>query len=135
MPELSLEYFKARFQKLRVGITKFGNAPHKPVLLISLIEIMERGLVSENRFEVTPELVAEFKENWLYWLTLKTFAISRFHFSIFKEMAIGKFCSIPESNWLFISKAFLRWQAKLTMHDLMKGFSFCCPKKRTGIFF
>ncbi len=59
-----LEKYSYKFQHLRVANTKFGNAPHKPILVISLIELIEKGLIAQNRFELTPELVAEFKENW-----------------------------------------------------------------------
>ncbi|WP_316739877.1 HNH endonuclease [Pedobacter aquatilis] len=53
------------FSRLKRGVTKYGLAPHKPVLLLSLIELMEKGLVTNNQFEVNADLVATFKENWL----------------------------------------------------------------------
>jgi len=59
-----LEKYVYKIQHLRVAPTKFGKAPHKPVLVISLIELLEKGHLFQNRFDLTPELVAEFKENW-----------------------------------------------------------------------
>jgi putative restriction endonuclease len=44
--------------------TKFGKAPHKPVLLLTLIELMESGYVNENRLYPDTELVGVFQENW-----------------------------------------------------------------------
>ncbi|MFA6245526.1 MAG: HNH endonuclease [Mucilaginibacter sp.] len=44
--------------------TKFGKAPHKPVLLLTLLELMESGYASENRFYPDTELVGVFQENW-----------------------------------------------------------------------
>ena len=44
--------------------TKFGKAPHKPVLLITLLELMESGYASDNRFYPDTELVGVFQENW-----------------------------------------------------------------------
>ncbi|WP_256009093.1 hypothetical protein [Desertivirga xinjiangensis] len=40
------------------------KAPHKPVLLISLIDLIEKGLVTANRIHVDTDLVAVFQENW-----------------------------------------------------------------------
>jgi len=52
------------FQKLRQGGTRYGKAPHKPVFLLTLIELIEKGIIVANRISVTPELVATFKENF-----------------------------------------------------------------------
>lgn len=41
-----------------------GIAPHKPILLISLIELIEKGKVKENKIYVNADLVGTFKENW-----------------------------------------------------------------------
>lgn len=57
-------YLKA-FTHLKRGVTRYGLAPHKPVLLITLIELFEKGLVTSNAVPVNADLVATFKENWL----------------------------------------------------------------------
>lgn len=44
--------------------TKYGLAPHKPVLLLTLVELIEKGIVLDNRFEVGVDLVGLFQENW-----------------------------------------------------------------------
>jgi putative restriction endonuclease len=41
-----------------------GIAPHKPVLLISMIELIEKGMVKENKVYINANLVGTFKENW-----------------------------------------------------------------------
>jgi putative restriction endonuclease len=41
--------------------TKFGKAPHKPVLLITLLELMESGCASDNRFYPDTEMVGVFQ--------------------------------------------------------------------------
>ncbi|MEJ7559041.1 MAG: HNH endonuclease [Pedobacter sp.] len=53
------------FSRLKRGVTAYGLAPHKPVLLLSLIELIEKETVANNQFEVNADLVATFKENWL----------------------------------------------------------------------
>jgi len=44
-------------------------APHKPVFLLSLIEQVEKGYVIDNQFQLTPELVGTFLENWRLLVT------------------------------------------------------------------
>lgn len=61
---LMISAYLKKVGMLRVAPTKFGPAPHKPVLVLSLLELIEKGIVSDNRFYITPEFVAEFKENW-----------------------------------------------------------------------
>jgi putative restriction endonuclease len=43
---------------------KNGGAPHKPILLLSVIKLFESGLYTNNQIFVLPELVASFKANW-----------------------------------------------------------------------
>ncbi|WP_113653193.1 HNH endonuclease [Pedobacter namyangjuensis] len=59
-----LQKYGKAFSSLKRGGTKYGLAPHKPVLLISLIELIEKGLVTENKISVNADLVGTFKENW-----------------------------------------------------------------------
>jgi len=57
------KYLKALTHVKRGG-TKYGMAPHKPVLLITLIELIQKEIVVDNRFEVNADLVGVFQENW-----------------------------------------------------------------------
>ncbi len=59
-----LTVYAHKFTKLKQGGTAYGKAPHKPVFLLTLIELIEKQLISENRVYITPELVATFKENF-----------------------------------------------------------------------
>jgi predicted restriction endonuclease len=43
---------------------KWGMAPHKPVLLLAVIDEIERGDIRDNFIELTPELVAAFRAYW-----------------------------------------------------------------------
>ena len=49
--------------RLKRAPTKFGKAPHKPVLLLTLLELMESGYASENRFYPDTKLVGVLQEN------------------------------------------------------------------------
>ena len=41
-----------------------GKAPHKPILLLALIQEIEEGRITDNRVFITPELIASFREIW-----------------------------------------------------------------------
>ncbi len=41
-----------------------GAAPHKPILLLSLLDEIERGHITTNFVPITVELVAAFRDNW-----------------------------------------------------------------------
>ena len=43
----------------------YGKAPHKPVLLLAVIEQIESGNITDNRVYITAELVAAFQKIWL----------------------------------------------------------------------
>jgi putative restriction endonuclease len=59
-----LAAYTRKFTKLKQGGTQYGKAPHKPVFLITLLELVEKRFIIENRVTITPELVATFKENF-----------------------------------------------------------------------
>ncbi|RYC68806.1 HNH endonuclease [Spirosoma sordidisoli] len=59
-----LAVYKRKFTTLRQGGTPYGKAPHKPVFLLTLLELIEQQHITENRIGITPELVATFKENF-----------------------------------------------------------------------
>lgn len=51
--------------KLKRGYNKgLGLAPHKPLLIISVIELVRNGIIQTNKIFITPELVLAFKNNW-----------------------------------------------------------------------
>lgn len=54
-----LNYYTKKFTSLRVD-KAHGQAPYQPLLLLSLIELIKQGLVTENRFLISPELVSIF---------------------------------------------------------------------------
>lgn len=58
------------FKKLRID-RSHGIAPHKPILLISVLQTFQKSLNNTQRIYITPELVALFKSNWNYLVTSK----------------------------------------------------------------
>jgi len=52
--------------------TRWGGAPHKPILLLAVLDVIERGQVFANQIELTPELVAAFRDYWRALVTANT---------------------------------------------------------------
>jgi putative restriction endonuclease len=61
----TLNYYAKKFQRLRVD-RAHGVAPHKPILLLSVIESFEKSRITENRVELTESLNRTFLKNWSY---------------------------------------------------------------------
>lgn len=51
------------FSRLRRDY-KYGGAPHKPILLLAILELVRKGEIRSNRIQITPDLVLEFKSIW-----------------------------------------------------------------------
>ncbi|MBD2751423.1 HNH endonuclease [Spirosoma validum] len=62
--QAQLTIYTRKFTKLKQGSTPYGKAPHKPVFLLTLLELIDKRLITDNHVTVTPELVATFKENF-----------------------------------------------------------------------
>ncbi|SDG56131.1 HNH endonuclease [Psychroflexus sediminis] len=59
----SLNFYIKKFTSLRRD-NKNGGAPHKPILLLSVIEAYEDEIFYTNEVYIVPELVAKFKHIW-----------------------------------------------------------------------
>lgn len=59
----NLNFYAKKFTKLRVDRSK-GIAPHKPILLLSVINFFERGTIEDNKIFLTAELISTFKRFW-----------------------------------------------------------------------
>lgn len=60
----NLNYYVTKFTKLRVDRAHGCIAPHKPILLLSVIELIEQGLLSHNQIPLSAELIAAFLKLW-----------------------------------------------------------------------
>lgn len=60
-----LQYYARKFARLNVNRNRErGNAPHKPILLISIIELIEQNKVKHNQISLSPELISTFLKYW-----------------------------------------------------------------------
>lgn len=60
----TLKIYSRKFEKLRVDRTHGVPAPHKPVLLLSVLQQYMAGQINEPKIYITAELIARFKTNW-----------------------------------------------------------------------
>ncbi len=72
-----LEYYIKAFSSLHTdkGKNKYPSqtryqAPHKPILLLSLIDLMAEEMIKENFTELTPELRETFTSYWSIVMSL-----------------------------------------------------------------
>jgi len=54
-----LVYYSRLFTKLRVD-RAHGVAPHKPILVLSVIELIAQDKIKQNRIFLSPELISTF---------------------------------------------------------------------------
>ena len=59
----TLNKYIQEFKSLRID-RAHGNAPHQPVLLLAVIELIEQGQITENRVLPSPILVETFVKYW-----------------------------------------------------------------------
>lgn len=59
-----LSSYLLKLSKIRQGNTRYGKAPHKPILLLSILDLVDQGLILDNRIYITPELISSFRNNW-----------------------------------------------------------------------
>ena len=65
MDSETLARYMHLFAVLHVNANRqHGRAPHKPILLLALLDEIQRGTYRANLLPVTPELVASFRAYW-----------------------------------------------------------------------
>jgi putative restriction endonuclease len=60
-----LSYYARKFQRLRVD-RAHGVAPHKPILLLSVAELIRKEVIEENKIYLSDELIRTFLKYWAY---------------------------------------------------------------------
>ena len=83
MTEEVIIKYSSQFKKLRCANVKgMGKAPHKPILLLSIIQLISRGAINSNRIFITSDLLLAFKQNWKQLVEtdhIPTFYLPFFH--------------------------------------------------------
>ena len=61
---MDVKYYLYHFARLHTAKLKGKQAPHKAVLLLAVMSMIERGRICSAEIELTDELVSEFKRIW-----------------------------------------------------------------------
>lgn len=56
------------FSRLHVKVTAGQRAPHKAIMLLSVIDLIETGVISSNRIYYNRELDSQFHHNWIRYV-------------------------------------------------------------------
>ncbi len=81
MPTTLLQQYVKKFAKLKVSRSR-GVAPHKPILLLSVLERIEHQDIVSEEIKITPELIGNFMKNWARLVTTDhsvNFALPFYH--------------------------------------------------------
>jgi putative restriction endonuclease len=63
-PIVNAEKWLARFARLKIDKARGDPAPHKPLLLLVVLELAEQGLLPEDLLPLSPELAFRFQTFW-----------------------------------------------------------------------
>ncbi len=105
------------FSHLKRATINGLKAPHKPILLLSVIQSIEKGEILKNQIDISPQLIARFRDNWNLYvksnLFRPNFFLPFFHLrsdkfwhlktiigkeiSLSKSLSIGSFAQLKET--------------------------------------
>ena len=63
-----IEYYLSAFEKMKRAIVRGVKAPHKPLLLLAILNLCQRGIINDNHIVLSSELVGEFKRLWRLYI-------------------------------------------------------------------
>lgn len=64
----AFQYYKYCFSNLHTAHARRLPAPHKPLLLLSIIDLVEEGVIISNKIELTDVLIRTFKTNAIRYI-------------------------------------------------------------------
>lgn len=83
MTEELISKYLLQFKNLNRGYTKgLGRAPHKPILLLSILQLIENGDIQTNRITISADLLLKFRTTWEQLVEtnhVQNFALPFFH--------------------------------------------------------
>ena len=111
-----MEVLLQQITSLRRSNTKFGPAPHKPILLLALLESFEEGEIDDNFIGINPTLLTRFYDLWhLLVLTAEAPNFSLAFFNMGNERReLWNLIEIPGIGLLKMHKYYYNSLKKLT---------------------
>lgn len=59
-----MDTYKEYFSELHTNTQKGVKAPHKAIMLLSVIDLVEYGVITSNQIEFSERLEQQFQHNW-----------------------------------------------------------------------
>ena len=59
-----IDYYLGVFEKMKRALMRGVKAPHKPLLLLAILNLCQRGTIKDNHIVLSSELVGEFKRGY-----------------------------------------------------------------------
>ena len=117
MPDKNIDYYLRKFDQLRIDRSHGRPAPHKPILLLSIIEMIERDVIRENEIELTPEMVSTFLNylNSLYPDQKGIVALPFFHLK-----SDGFWHLVPSEGYETLFKLIRHIKSSYQIRDMVK---------------
>ncbi len=66
--EKALDDWMEAFGKMNRAVIRGIKAPHKPLLLLAILHLVQRGIIVSNRITLSEELIREFKHLWTQYI-------------------------------------------------------------------
>lgn len=126
---MDIKYYLYHFAHLHTAKLKGRPAPHKAVLLLAVMSLIERGSISTPEIELTDELVDEFKKIWTEKLpTSCPFScdISKPYFHMQHE-PFWRLIEYDENYWMVAEELGLYAEEKKTM---AKGYTVSAMREK-----
>ena len=57
-----IDYYLGAFEKMKRALMRGVIAPHKPLLLLAIVNLCQRGLIKDKYVVLSSELVGEFRK-------------------------------------------------------------------------
>ena len=57
-----IDYYLGAFEKMKRALMWGVKAPHKPLLLLAILNLCQRGIIKDNHIVLSSELVGEFRK-------------------------------------------------------------------------
>ena len=61
-------YYTGLFRKLHTKVTQGQKAPHKPILLLSVIDLIETGVITDCFIPFSQEIESQFMRLWIRYI-------------------------------------------------------------------
>lgn len=63
-----IDYYLGAFEKMKRALMRGVKAPHKPLFILAILNLCQRGTIKDNHIVLSSDLVGEFKRLWRLYI-------------------------------------------------------------------